>query len=300
MINDHIAQRLERDVAVESLEQVAQWLLFNALDAGADEVRARRMLLINTALLNQPHHHKQITVRLHGANNALIVEDNGCGIPRADLPALCTPCSTSARTAHRSGRALARIASVARLCITSRPRGSFETVCKVVQQGVVVNQGVASAPRAHHGTTVEVTQLFDSVPVRARHHAAIGYGVGCKRNRVVCCLDYVHRAVILNVFVVGVYWPSHTNNMCVCVFTNNNRHDRQVANVQHVVLHAAVFHPHVAFTMKQHGVRGPHGGGQIAQQPVLHLAKVGVGVLIMLLLLFVFAVVVGGDDVVVW
>ncbi len=178
MIN-HTAQRLERDVAVESIEQVAQWLVQNALDAGADEVCCDKRVVHANIPWPTINLNIQILVCLHGAaNNALVVEDNGCGISRADLDALCTPGSTSACTAHRSGRALANIGSVSHLCITSRPHGSFETVCKVMHQGHVARQGVAAVSRTVHGTTVEVHHLFEAVPVRARHQAAIGYVLG--------------------------------------------------------------------------------------------------------------------------
>lgn len=163
-LDEDAAQRLARDVAVESIAQVTQWLLQNSLDAGADEVEYTQCI----TLLQVQHFNTQVTVHLHHCDaHSVMVEDNGCGIARNDLPAL--PGGTHA--AGRRGTALARIASVATITITSRPRGSLETCYKAVSLQEDVREGLATAPRRQHGTTIEVAELFSTQPVRARHAA---------------------------------------------------------------------------------------------------------------------------------
>ncbi len=56
-------------------------------------------------------------------------------------------------------------------------------------------------------------------------------------------------------------------HLCTHTYPAHPRNARQRANVQRVVLQAAVFHPQVQFTIKQ------HAGGS-AHQPTLQLAKV--------------------------
>lgn len=165
-LDDDAAQRLVRDVAVESIAHVVQWLLQNSLDAGADQVIRRHM---PACVCTHTTNNQQVTVHLQD-EHSVSVEDNGCGIARNDLPALCQPGGTHSTT--RRGTSLARIASVACVSITSRPRGSFETCCKTVSHGCT-REGLASTPRRRHGTTVEVTELFYAQPVRARHAARV-------------------------------------------------------------------------------------------------------------------------------
>lgn len=146
--------------------------------------------------------------------HSVMVEDNGRGIARSDLPALCEPGGTLA-SAPRRGASLARIASVACITITSRPAGSFETCVKTLEHGNKMREGLASTPRRRQGTTVEVSKLFHSQPVRARHTAR-------------------YYQLTLSVVHIPICLP---------------REERHVAAAQQVVLQAAACCTHVAMRM---------------------------------------------------
>lgn len=66
------------------------------------------------------------------------------------------------------GQALAALAQVADLAITSRSAGRFETWCKCVRRGEVLSCGPCAAPRVRRGTTVAVAHFASCHPVRRR------------------------------------------------------------------------------------------------------------------------------------
>lgn len=130
-------------------------LVENSLDAGADHI---------------------IIEILEGGLEGIRVKDNGAGIRQQDLGLSIAPHATSkigslddlmsiASFGFR-GEALASIAAVAAVSITSRHKESPDAWCLEVD---LPQQQPDIKPAAHPiGTTVEVKQLFSKVPVRKR------------------------------------------------------------------------------------------------------------------------------------
>lgn len=141
---------------IERPASVVKELVENALDAGAE----------------------RITIDIEDGGRELIrVADNGCGIPADELPLALAAHATSKisepedlsaiATLGFRGEALASIASVSRLKLTSRP------ACGGVEAGAVIEQAgdqvtevkpVGCAP----GTVIEVRNLFFNTPARRK------------------------------------------------------------------------------------------------------------------------------------
>lgn len=151
----HIADQIAAGEVVERPASVAKELLENSLDAGATRI--------------------EIEVA-EGGVKLLRIRDNGGGIPREELPLAVSRHATSkiaalddlqaVATLGFRGEALASIASVSRLALTSRTGDADKGFCLRVTGGGAVE---GPEPAAHPpGTTVEIRDLFFNTPARRK------------------------------------------------------------------------------------------------------------------------------------
>ncbi len=152
---DELISQIAAGEVVERPASVVRELVDNALDAGAS----------------------QITVRLLGGGvRAIIVEDDGCGISREQLPlALKRHATSKIQSLHDlesvgtmgfRGEALAAINSIADCAVLSRASGQNDSK----NSAWLLHGGTGEllpAARAQ-GTTIEVKELFFSTPARRK------------------------------------------------------------------------------------------------------------------------------------
>ena len=148
-----VANQIAAGEVVERPASIVKELIENSLDAGARSVRVAME---------------------QGGVKRIVVQDDGAGMSADDLPLAVSRFATS-KIAHADdlehvatmgfrGEALASIASVARLAITtSTGRGAGATL--VVAGGEEVKRAPAPHPA---GTTVDVSDLFYNTPVRRK------------------------------------------------------------------------------------------------------------------------------------
>lgn len=174
---ESLVNRIAAGEVVERPASALKEIVENAIDAGARRI----VVTIND-----------------GGLGAIEVCDDGCGMTPAEMALALERHATSklpeslvgseaaieqVATLGFRGEALPSIASVARLTLESRPHGAGEGWRRVVDHGVLAEEGPAALPP---GTRVRVEQLFARVPARRKF-------LRSERSEYAACHDVVRR-----------------------------------------------------------------------------------------------------------
>ena len=168
---DSLINRIAAGEVVERPASALKELVENAIDAGS----------------------RQIAVSiLEGGLSRIEVTDDGCGMDAEEVALALERHATSklpdeaieqVATLGFRGEALPSIASVARLTIESRVRGSDQGWRRVVDHGALLEEGPAPLPP---GTRVRMENLFGNIPARRKF-------LRTPRSEYAACLDVVRR-----------------------------------------------------------------------------------------------------------
>ncbi len=149
-----VAAKIAAGEVVERPASVVKELAENAIDAGAGAI------------------HVEIQT---GGKRFIKVMDDGCGIPAEEVPLAFARHATSklnsvedlnrVTTLGFRGEALASIAAVSRLTLTSRPAGQSAATRIHIEGAKQISLGPAGAPG---GTIITVENLFYNVPARLK------------------------------------------------------------------------------------------------------------------------------------
>ncbi|MXO58884.1 DNA mismatch repair endonuclease MutL [Altererythrobacter salegens] len=166
-----LVNRIAAGEVVERPASALKELVENAIDSGAT----------------------RIAVSLgEGGLSRIEVTDDGCGMTADEMALALERHATSklpddaiekVATLGFRGEALPSIASVARLTLESRVRGSEQGWRRVTDHSAVTDEGPAALPP---GTRVRVEQLFARVPARRKF-------LRTERSEYAACLDIVRR-----------------------------------------------------------------------------------------------------------
>ncbi|MGE5798868.1 MAG: DNA mismatch repair endonuclease MutL [Syntrophaceae bacterium] len=154
VLPEEVASKIAAGEVVERPSSIVKELLENALDAGATD----------------------ITIELRGGGKELIrIADNGSGIEPGDVPRAFERHATSkiltvadlydVRSLGFRGEALPSIAAVSRVEMATRRRGDVAGTRIVVENGRILANEAVGCPE---GTTIAVSRIFDSLPVRKK------------------------------------------------------------------------------------------------------------------------------------
>lgn len=213
LLDAHLANQIAAGEVIERPSSVIKELLENSLDAGAS----------------------QIDVSVEDGGVKLIkVHDDGYGIAKDDLLLAVARHATSKIGSFEDllqvmslgfrGEALASIAAVSRLTLTSRTIDA-DSGWQIKIEGSNVSSEIKPKPAAHlQGTTIEIRDLFFNVPARRKFLRSSQ----TEFNRI----DEVVRRLALSNFDVG-FFLKHNGNAILQLpkAISNQEKERRIANV---------------------------------------------------------------------